>query len=217
MLELGVVAQVDDGPDAAGQQLVVAADGPLANVDVLDAHVGQIRYFGIDNRVWKTEFGNPVSQYAARAMKSFEDGEELFSAIYDEADGLKRKDFCTSCWEEKGIQPPFSFWKVRIPKEHAQKISIDLLSLKDVLLRLSGRRGGEKGKIAYLLALILLRKKTLYIKDRNEESMRLVFKGGEEEVTVFPENIPPEESKELKEKLERLFQLDEELLRDLVE
>lgn len=162
---------------------------------------------------WKIDKRSPS---CFKCQKVFEPQEDLYSAVYDEKEGLKRKDFCAPCWEE-GVPAPFSFWKAK-GREEERKASVNLRSLRDVLLRLSGKRGGEKGRIAYLLALVLLRKKILSIEEKTQESWLLSFRGEEEgNVRVFPEVINTGEYQDLKEKLERLFFLDEDLLTDLLE
>ena len=113
----------------------------------------------------------------------FDDGQELFSALYDKIEGFIRRDYCARCWETADQGEAFSFWRTRQPEKGAKvRRFVDDDTLMDFFARLAGQEGRLKRNFRYVLALLLMRKKLLKYKES------VSGEGGEELVLVEPKS-----------------------------
>jgi len=113
--------------------------------------------------------------------KQFAEQEEYFSALYDQENKFVRKDFCTECWEKRGRESVYSFWKTRcIPEEKKVKKFVDDSVILDFFIRLQDATEPSKKNFRYVLALLLMRKKLLKFDDVKKGE------GGEALVLSYP-------------------------------
>jgi len=110
----------------------------------------------LEERQWEID---ESQQACAACKKPFADGQEQYSALYEVERGLERRDYCLECWaKEKG--GPFSFWKRRFKKEKPRRRKfIDNDSLLDFFHRMRDAAEARSRNFAYIVGLILLRKK----------------------------------------------------------
>lgn len=114
--------------------------------------------------------------------REFAEGEEIFSALYDEGERFVRRDYGTDCWPPADLEGVFSFWKTRIPRHDAAvRRFVDDDVILDFFRRLAGHEEARKRDFRYVLALLLMRKKVLKFK----EMRRL----GEETVMVLHDRV----------------------------
>ncbi len=59
--------------------------------------------------------------------KELSEGEEYYSALFDENKTFIRKDFCALCWDKGKEGREFSFWKTRI--DHRGDVATPKLSI----------------------------------------------------------------------------------------
>ncbi len=112
---------------------------------------------------WEITQGEGACRQCARSL---EEGEEYFSAIYDRGATFERRDFCLTCWESTPKQDVFSFWKTRIPlKEEKPKKYVDDEIILDFFRKLENETEPSKRNFRYVLALFLMRRKVLKLKD----------------------------------------------------
>lgn len=114
----------------------------------------------------------------AGCEKEFAEGEEVFSALHEDADGFRRKDYCAGCWPGQDGQGAFSFWRTQLPASDAPvRQFVDDDVVLDLFRRLEGHAEPEKRNFRYVLALLLMRKKVLKFREflRDEAGDRLVL------------------------------------------
>lgn len=110
---------------------------------------------------WKIEKAAKTCQTCAR---HFTPGEGFFSALYLEGEVFQRRNFCLSCWG--AAAEAYSFWRTRTPepRERKREDRAALVAFFDRLM--DSPREGTEGKVAFVLALLLLRKRVLRLKHR---------------------------------------------------
>lgn len=114
--------------------------------------------------------------------RPFAEQEEFFSALYEEDNRFVRKDYCTACWEKIDSATAYSFWKTRcIPKPEKVKKFVDDSVILDFFIRLQESAEPAKKNFRYVLALLLMRKKLLKLKDIKKGE------GGEALILYYPD------------------------------
>ena len=103
-----------------------------------------------------------VGPHCEGCDRSFDEGDALFSALYDEQTEFVRRDYCPACWEKVDQGRVFSHWRTRTPtKDAPPKRFVD----DDVLLSFFARLDGEEDRLKinfrFVLGLLLIRKKLL--------------------------------------------------------
>ena len=124
-----------------------------------------------------------TSLVCAGCESTFQEEQELFSALYDEQASFARRDYCPNCWESVDKGEAFSFWRTRIPrKEQKNRQFVDDETLMDFFRRLENEESRGKRNFRYVLSLLLMRKKLL----RFRTGIR--SEGGEELVLYEPKS-----------------------------
>jgi len=129
-----------------------------------------------------------------RCGRDFPGGDTFYSAIHERgSDEFERRDLCLDCWpaatSEEEEEPPFSFWKTRMPtlKERPR---IAYGQVQEFFWRLVDRRGetGEASHLLYPLALLLLRRKVLRLTGTSSRGGREILAftevSGEREIEI---------------------------------
>lgn len=108
--------------------------------------------------------------------------EPIYASLLPEGDGWRRRDYCAPCFEKLPARP-YTFWRracgpVRAvgassKEEKRERRRKDLDALVELFERLGEpaalERGPDAGKLRYLLALALVRKKRLHLVDLARE------------------------------------------------
>ena len=149
--------------------------------------------------------------------KQFEEGELCFSALFDSGESFERKDYCTACWEGASAEKQaFSFWKTHVPtKEEERKLLVDNDVLLDFFVRLSEEEGEQpdhKTKFRYILALVLMRKRSLRFvdieRDNGAEYLILRYPNEDREFKVLDPGLTEEEADTVKDDLSQILNTD---------
>lgn len=126
-----------------------------------------------------------ISKGADRCLvcgKVFQEEEDFFSSLYADRYNLLRKDYCVTCWTNNQDHTFFSFWKTRMPtKEEPKKRQVDEGAILDLFLRLGEEPDPWARNLRYVLALFLLRKKHLKLKEQGTDEQ------GEFLILYYPE------------------------------
>ncbi|MCF7972391.1 MAG: hypothetical protein K9N55_01105 [Phycisphaerae bacterium] len=106
------------------------------------------------------EIYKPSGECAATGTK-IESGEEYYGALVDSDEGLVRKDFCTTYWDQE--KPTvYCYWKTRLPyPNQKKKVFLDDEMLMAFFDRLENDDQQERVNFRFVLALILMRKRRL--------------------------------------------------------
>jgi hypothetical protein len=149
--------------------------------------------------------------------KQFDEGEPYLSALFDSGKEFERKNYCPACWEATSDQQGvFSFWKTHVPTKHEER---KLLVANDVLLefflRLSedqGEQPDHKTRFRYILALVLMRKRTLrfvdIIRENGSEYMVLRYPREDREFKVLDPGLTEAEADTVKDDLSQILNVE---------
>lgn len=110
---------------------------------------------------WKLEKAAKTCQQCAR---HFTPGESFTSALFLEAELFQRRNYCPTCWPQ--APESYSFWRTRAPEQRERRRE-DRAAMMAFFERLmDSPREGTEGKAAFVVALLLLRKRMLRLKHR---------------------------------------------------
>ena len=115
---------------------------------------------------WEVE---PAAGRCALTGRSIKEGEEFYSALFEEGETFRRVDYSLEAW--KG--PPessYCHFKSRIQvKEKRKKLLVDNEVLASFFLRLADETQAARLQFRFVLALILMRKRLLRYEGSNVE------------------------------------------------
>jgi hypothetical protein len=152
----------------------------------------------------------------ARCERAFEEGEELFSLLFFEADRLRREDHCAACFDgppagEARGELPFEllFWRTRHALDRRTRFAVDFAAIEELFVALEGGPGNRE-ELRYLLALLLLRKKRLKLvgvrRHASGETLCVRRPRRQEEFEVLVFELDSERALALKSELARVFE-----------
>lgn len=97
----------------------------------------------------------------------FSVGQSMFSVLELGAEQPTRADYCDTCFERlRGEgREIYAFWKTKKTSEGRSRRVVDYPSLRELFFRMATIEAAEYRKLAYLMALILVRKRFLVIKE----------------------------------------------------
>ncbi|MFQ5863330.1 MAG: hypothetical protein ACE5IC_09460 [Candidatus Brocadiales bacterium] len=149
-----------------------------------------------------------------RCEKTLQEEEAFYSSLFLDNTFFLRKDFCENCWNNNPDTSFFSFWKTRIPKKGEPKRRvIDNTAIFTLFLRL-GEHGEHHDEpwaknLRYVLALFLMRKKLLKLKNQGRddmgEFMELYSTEEDKLFKIHNPNLSEEEVVRLNDEILKLF------------
>ena len=148
----------------------------------------------------------------ARCERAFEEGEELFSLLFFEADRLRREDHCAACFDgppagEAGGE--LLFWRTRHALDRRTRFAVDFAAIEELFVALEDGPGNRQ-ELRYLLALLLLRKKRLKLvgvrRHASGETLCVRRPRRQEEFEVLVFELDSERALALKSELARVFE-----------
>jgi hypothetical protein len=101
-------------------------------------------------------------------QRSFQDREECVSTLLHRPPGFLRADFCQDCWGNRppSDPSPFSHWKsIYVPPPAGPAETLKKETAESLLRRMLEEDQPEQTPVAYILTLMLERKKILIEKD----------------------------------------------------
>lgn len=145
----------------------------------------------------------------AATGRELQPGERIYSVLREVEGKLARQDFAAEAWSG----PPadaFSFWASRVPPpEEAKKPRIDDELLLDCLRRLQGDTQPDRIQFAYVVALLLLRRKRLKFdstrKEDGREVLRFVCPRSQDRFEAINPNLSDEEMVSVQEEVFRVL------------
>jgi len=144
--------------------------------------------------------------------KPFPHEAPFHSAIWLDAGGFRRSDLCDACFAAVP-EPPYSHWRTAIPKPAAKARAFDLGLAAEFLRRLAGEGDASKAPLAYLLALLLVRKRAVRILDLQQDArgprVRVEFHDGHPPLEIPAPPLRDDAAPALREELDRLVELGE--------
>ena len=145
---------------------------------------------------------------------TFAEADDFYSLLFMNSDGLSRREVCPDCYA-KIADDAFAFWKSTVqPPDSSRPRPLDVNFLVEFFERLNAKKDDERQlQICYIVALILIRKKTLIQlpsgSNENGEILRVRFKQDEvEKVHEIPVPVLTADKMELiRDDLGRIFNL----------
>ena len=139
-------------------------------------------------------------------------GEEYFGALVETGEGLQRRDFCTTYWEQQKPDA-FCYWKSRMPHPDQKKqIFVDDEMLMAFFERLAKETEREKINFRFVLALVLMRKRRLkYDSTKTKDGSEiwcLRLAGEKQIVEVTNPHLDAEQIEKLSSQIGRILQAD---------
>jgi hypothetical protein len=139
-------------------------------------------------------------------------GERVTSAIRLAHAGPERRDLCAACGEAVGSEPDLFYWRRRLPDSARRRPVVDYAMLREIFSRLLQRTDVSYQRLAYLVALVLIRKRHLRLvafEARGGREVMLVRRGtGHPTVEVPAPHLASEQMLEVREQLTRLMAAD---------
>lgn len=162
------------------------------------------------NDAWKI----PAHHSACDACEAvLEPGQLVTTTLVFDDEGPRRRDLCTSCWETSDAGPDAIFWRrERTEAEVAKKRVVDYAMLRDVFTRLLEQDSVVYRRLAYLVGLVLVRKRFLRLQGFEPRDGREVMvvrrKAGDPSIEVPAPFLTAEDIVETREHLMRLLDAD---------
>ena len=144
--------------------------------------------------------------------KPFPLEEPFHSAIWVEKEAFLRRDLCGPCFSA-APSPPYSHWRTAIPKPAEKARVFDLGLAAEFLRRLAAEGEPARAPLAWLLALLLVRKRAVRILelpgDERGPRARVEFPDGHAALEIPAPPLTEALVPALREELGRLLELGE--------
>ncbi len=154
----------------------------------------------------------PGKEQCTACGYGFESGDSYYSLLkIDEAE-VVREDRCTKCFEPHAHEDSI-FWRTKMVEKAAEgRKIVDFGVLRELFFKMVSHDGGGFVSMAYLIGLVLIRKRYLRLVDfvtvENRDVMRVQRRRGEPTFDVEVPLIDAEKIAQLKEKLSSLMKAD---------
>ena len=143
--------------------------------------------------------------------KTFEVGDDYYSALQENDDSFARFDFSPEAWENTDKSRFFSFWRAKVtPENEKKKLVIDVEAFYTFFASLEEAESENKRLFRYLVALILTRKRVLRLdeieKTPEGDYLILFDRRADKEHRVFSPEATEEQLIEVQENLNQIFE-----------
>lgn len=142
-----------------------------------------------------------------RCHSSVEVGETVTTVLQLDEQGPRREDLCATCGEDVGDAA--IFWRHRRPDEENPHIVVDYALLREAFPHLCARDEPLYHRLAYLVGLVLVRKRMLRLvgfEVRDGKEVMIVTRGAGQPQQVVPApHLEAEQLVETREQLGRLL------------
>lgn len=160
------------------------------------------------------EIYKPSGECAATGTK-IEFGDNYYGALVEGEEGLVRKDFCVSYWEQHKPSV-YCYWKTRLPHpDQKKKVFVDDEMLLAFFDRLENDTQTERVNFRFVLALILMRKRRLKYEGsqilEGHDIWTLKVTGETRRVQVNDPHLDEEQIEQLSEQMGQVLHADLEL------
>lgn len=144
--------------------------------------------------------------------QAIDSGEDYIGALVETDEGLVRRDFCLTFWEQE--QPEvFCHWRSRLPHtEQKKKMFVDDEMLMAFFNRLADEVDPERVRFRFVLALILMRKRRLKYegtkRENEQEIWQLKVTGEKRIVDVLNPHLGEEQIEQLSGQIGEVLNAD---------
>ncbi len=140
-----------------------------------------------------------------RCRKPFDDKETYFSSVEIKNTSIHRSDYCQACFESDEEAESKVFWRTKMPESAPAKRTVNFEVLRELLYKMLDVDEQEIIELAYFIALILIRKRYLRLKDfvteKGQDFMAVQEKKGTPVIMVKAPLVEDEDIIILRDKL----------------
>jgi hypothetical protein len=141
-----------------------------------------------------------------------EAGDEVTVVLCLDSDGPQRQDLCANCGKAVGNETDGFYWKRERPADGDSRPVVDYVFLQEMFGRMLEREEDVYRRLAYLVGLVLIRKRYLRLKGfeaRDGREVMIVTRGaGQPEQVVPAPYLSAEDMVDTREMLTRLLAAD---------
>lgn len=152
------------------------------------------------------------SYRCARCEREFELGEGYRSVLRLGAEEPERLDYCEPCFEEPGDEDAVAHWRARRTEPPSRKKAVDFAMLRELFFKMVEHHGEEYAKVAYLLGLVLIRKRRLklieFATDDGVDYLVVTGPDRKEPIRVLAPELNRDEYGALRDKLTCLLDIE---------
>lgn len=162
---------------------------------------------------WRISRG---SKACAATGEAIEAGEPFYSALVEDGDGFRRRDFSAAAWPGVDKTSFFSYWKTKgwNPKDGDKAPVVDYQRLLSFFDDLAGAEEPHRRLFRYVVALMLSRRRILRLdaveKKPDGDFLLLHDRRGPATVEVFAPEATTEHLRDVQDRLNKLFDLENE-------
>jgi len=148
-----------------------------------------------------------LTQQCAQCGYAFHEGDVICSAVFEREEDFERLDFCESCYNDLDPGIIYARWRTLVPQAEEPPLhrAVNESVVREFFHKLAGEDDRGKRNFRYVLALMLMRKKSLRFVEvrRGDEGDELVLRERrtDEEHVVFSPLLAEEEILALTEKV----------------
>ncbi|MFA5423302.1 MAG: hypothetical protein WC374_05540 [Phycisphaerae bacterium] len=144
--------------------------------------------------------------------RQIEPGEEYFAALVETENGLERRDYCETYWQENSPQV-YCYWKSKFPDPQQKKqLFVDDEMLMAFFQRLEQESEKEKLNFRFVIMLVLMRKRRLKydstIQRDGQEVWKLRVVGADEYVEVVNPHLDEGQIEQLSSQIGEILQVE---------
>jgi hypothetical protein len=172
-----------------------------------------------DSSSWESALGKP-GRTCCITNREFVEGDHYVSTLEAGEEGLVRRDYDPEHFDEDRSDV-FAFWRHRIhaDEDDNKPRPLDLNFLADFFRRLQANPAGGPREVAYIVALLLVRKKVLVLEGSEPIELPPVAEGEESDAHAPKENLivrfaKEEDAQALKVPVPELSEEKMEVIRD---
>lgn len=183
----------------------VRTDGSLEAMDIAGGFDSLVN----PNDDWKIPSREEVCSGCERPLEA---GSEVTVRLSFGEQGPQRRDLCASCGEAVGNEADGFFWKRAQPEQGDARRVVDYVFLQEMFGRMLERSEEVYRRLAYLVGLVLIRKRYLRLKGfvtRDGREVMIVNRGaGQPELVVPAPFLSAEDMADTRDMLTRLLAAD---------
>jgi len=148
----------------------------------------------------------------SRCQAGLQEGDAVTVVLTLDAAGPRRDDLCGRCEQQAPVDPGSLYWKRRVPARAAARPVVDYKLLREIFERLLQRSEPVYQRLAYLVGLVLLRKRHVRLRGfevRDGREVMVVARAVDQPELVVPApHLDAAELVETREQLTRLLATD---------
>jgi hypothetical protein len=163
---------------------------------------------------WKI---SPGKEKCSSCDQDFQAGDSYFSTLRVTEEELARRDYCPACFETSGLtetdEAETVFWRTRMSdSDPERKRVVDFNILRELFFKMTSQPRPSFASLAYLVGLVLVRKKYLrfvdFVTRDGKDVMRVQRRRGEPCFDVEIPLLDADELAGLKDRLSDLLRAD---------